>query len=122
MHIRETEVSGRRRVIHSAIWRAQVARGGLGISVRTDEEHITLCRAIWYVHFHHQLQRRAWRRSCYWNSEDAIDLVRNGDRHAGNQVRLPVAAGEWRAMVGIQINRRRLVPTSTRGLLNRELD
>ena len=60
VHIRETNASRCYRVRIAAIWRAEVARPGFGIRVRTDDEEVVFRGLVWRQHFHHQLKGPGW--------------------------------------------------------------
>jgi hypothetical protein len=124
MHVRESNVPGRRRDGHTTISRTQVAQPGLRIGIRTDKEQVAHCLAVWCEQFIHQLKRPG--RYCYRYGliEDCQRLIRNVDRsRISNHVRLPVASGERRTVVGIDMNFHRLSRAGSRGrLLNPEVD
>ena len=80
VHVRESNVSGRCRIIYPAIGRAQIAQASFGIRIRTDEEQVANSCSIRCHHFHHQLERSGCHRGSDSLSEDGIRLIRNVDR------------------------------------------
>ena len=95
MHIGKAQVAGRGWIGYSAIGCAQVARSVLGVWIGTDEEQVAHTSSIRGHHFHHELESAGRYSGGYRYLKYGVRLIWNVEfSRCGDQIRLPVAAGE----------------------------